>query len=96
MKYITITSKHHDGFAMFDSHLTDWTVVQRTPYGKDVSDACGGMSQAGHQAIFLPLTIGLAFAGLFSAWSTGHHTGRPEAGNWDAYLNFMDGQLKSC
>src|SRR5260370_18397864 len=27
MKYITITSKHHDGFAMFDSRLTDWTVV---------------------------------------------------------------------
>src|SRR6266567_1906408 len=37
MKYITITSKHHDGFAMFDSHLTDWNVVARTPYGKDVS-----------------------------------------------------------
>jgi alpha-L-fucosidase len=36
MKYITITSKHHDGFAIFDSHLTDWNVVARTPYGKDV------------------------------------------------------------
>ena len=36
MKYITITSKHHDGFAMFDSRLTDWNVVARTPYGKDV------------------------------------------------------------
>src|SRR5437762_3542853 len=36
MKYITITSKHHDGFAMFDSKLTDWNVVARTPYGKDV------------------------------------------------------------
>src|SRR5712664_2394162 len=31
MKYITITSKHHDGFAMFDSKLTDWNVVARTP-----------------------------------------------------------------
>src|SRR3981189_2229732 len=36
MKYITITSKHHDGFAMFDSRLSDWNVVARTPYGKDV------------------------------------------------------------
>ena len=36
MKYITITSKHHDGFAMFDSKLSDWNVVARTPYGKDV------------------------------------------------------------
>ena len=36
MKYITITSKHHDGFAMFDSKLTDWDIVDRTPYKKDV------------------------------------------------------------
>src|SRR5712691_12972683 len=27
MKYITITSKHHDGFAMFDSRLSDWNVA---------------------------------------------------------------------
>ena len=36
MKYITITTKHHDGFAMFDSKLTDWDIVDRTPYKKDV------------------------------------------------------------
>ena len=36
MKYITITSKHHDGFAMFDSKLTDWDIIDRTPYRKDV------------------------------------------------------------
>jgi len=35
MKYITITSRHHDGFAMFDSKVSDWNIVQRTPYGKD-------------------------------------------------------------
>jgi alpha-L-fucosidase len=33
MKYITITSKHHDGFAMFDSKVSDWDIVDRTPYG---------------------------------------------------------------
>src|SRR5450759_779382 len=27
MKYIVITSKHHDGFALFDSKVTDWDVV---------------------------------------------------------------------
>src|SRR5258708_35264468 len=37
MKYITITSKHHDGFAMFDSHLTDWNIVARTQYDKSVN-----------------------------------------------------------
>ena len=36
MRYITITSKHHDGFAMYDSALTDWDIVDRTPYGRDV------------------------------------------------------------
>src|SRR5260221_11382169 len=36
MKYITITSKHHDGFAMYDSKISDYNIVKRTPYGKDV------------------------------------------------------------
>jgi len=36
MKYIVITSKHHDGFALFDSKVTNWDVVDATPYGKDL------------------------------------------------------------
>jgi len=36
MRYIVITSKHHDGFALFDSKVTDWDVVDATPYGKDL------------------------------------------------------------
>ncbi|MCC6694022.1 MAG: alpha-L-fucosidase [Candidatus Hydrogenedentes bacterium] len=44
MKYIVITSKHHDGFALFDSKVTEWDVVDATPYGKDLlkplADAC--------------------------------------------------------
>ena len=44
MKYIVITSKHHDGFALFNSSVTDWDVIDATPYGKDLlkplSDAC--------------------------------------------------------
>ena len=36
MKYITITSKHHDGFAMWNSQVSDYNIVKRTPYGKDV------------------------------------------------------------
>ena len=35
MKYIVITSKHHDGFAMFDSKASDWNIVKATPYGRD-------------------------------------------------------------
>lgn len=44
MKYIVITSKHHDGFALFDSKVTEWDVVDATPYGKDLlkplAEAC--------------------------------------------------------
>ena len=35
MKYIVITSKHHDGFCLFDSKLTDYDVMG-TPYGRDL------------------------------------------------------------
>ena len=44
MKYIVITSKHHDGFALFDSKASDWDIVDATPYGKDLikplAEAC--------------------------------------------------------
>jgi len=43
MKYIVITTKHHDGFALFDSKDTRWDVMA-TPYGRDIigqlADAC--------------------------------------------------------
>ena len=35
MRYIVITSKHHDGFCMFDSKETDWDIVDRTPFKRD-------------------------------------------------------------
>jgi alpha-L-fucosidase len=44
MKYIVITSKHHDGFAMFDSKASTYDVVDATPFKRDilkeVADAC--------------------------------------------------------
>jgi len=36
MKYMVITAKHHDGFAMYDSKVSDYDIVDSTPYGKDV------------------------------------------------------------
>jgi alpha-L-fucosidase len=44
MKYIVITSKHHDGFAMFKSKVSPYNVVDATPFKRDVlkelADAC--------------------------------------------------------
>jgi alpha-L-fucosidase len=44
MKYLIITAKHHDGFALFNSKATDWDIVDATPYGKDLlkplAEAC--------------------------------------------------------
>jgi len=44
MKYVVITSKHHDGFALFDSAVSDFNVVDYTPFKRDIikelSEAC--------------------------------------------------------
>ena len=36
MQYIVLTAKHHEGFAMYDSKVSDFNVVKATPYGKDI------------------------------------------------------------
>jgi len=36
MKYIVITAKHHDGFALFKTGASKWDIVDATPYGKDL------------------------------------------------------------
>lgn len=44
MKYIVITAKHHDGFALFDSKASQWDIADATPYKKDLlkplAEAC--------------------------------------------------------
>jgi len=35
MKYIVITSKHHDGFAMFDTQASPWGITHASPFGRD-------------------------------------------------------------
>ena len=44
MKYLIITAKHHDGFSLFDSEVSDWDVVDATPHGRDLlkplAEAC--------------------------------------------------------
>jgi arylsulfatase A-like enzyme/alpha-L-fucosidase len=50
MKYLVVGSKHHEGFAMFDSEVSDFNVVDATPFGRDVikelEEACKKASLA--------------------------------------------------
>lgn len=36
MKYIVITSKHHDGFCLWDSKITDYDIIDATPFDRDI------------------------------------------------------------
>ena len=35
MRYVIITAKHHDGFAVYDSDVSDFSIVKMSPYGRD-------------------------------------------------------------
>jgi len=93
MKYIVITSKHHDGFCMFDSKQTDFDIMS-TPFHRDVmkelSEACRKEG------------IQLCFYHSIMDW---HHPDylprrdwekdRPAAGaNFSNYISYMKNELK--
>jgi alpha-L-fucosidase len=94
MKYITITSKHHDGFAMFGTKQSDWDIVDRTPYQRDVlkmlADAC---HKQGIKLFFYYSQLDWHNPDYFPLGRTGHTAGRPPGGDWEKYLQYMDGQL---
>jgi len=95
MKYITITSKHHDGFAMFDSKVSDWDIVNRSPYGKDVlkmlKEEC---DRQGIKLFFYHSQLDWHNPDYYPRGGTGQeYTGRPESGNWNKYIEYMNAQL---
>ncbi|MCL1894507.1 MAG: alpha-L-fucosidase, partial [Holophagaceae bacterium] len=91
-KYIVITTKHHEGFCLFDSKLTDWSIAS-TPFKRDVirelAEACKKYN------------IRLGFYHSIMDW---HHTDylprRPweyrtaEGAVFENYIAYMKGQLK--
>jgi alpha-L-fucosidase len=95
MKYIVITSKHHDGFAMWDSKVSDYNIVKKTPYGKDVlkmlADEC---RKEGIKLFFYHSQLDWHHPDYFPRGNTGGSwTGRPEKGDMNKYLDYMDAQL---
>jgi alpha-L-fucosidase len=95
MKYITITSKHHDGFAMFDSKVSDYNIVARTPYRKDVLAALAEeCRKQGLKLFFYYSQLDWHHADYFPRGRTGRDAGRPEQGEWPRYIDYMNGQLR--
>jgi alpha-L-fucosidase len=95
MKYITITSKHHDGFAMFDSKVSGYDIVERTPYKKDVlkmlADEC---HRQGIKLFFYYSQLDWHHPDYFPRGFTGREAGRPDKGDWPKYIDYMNAQLR--
>jgi len=95
MKYITVTTKHHDGFAMYDSKMSDYNIVKATPYGKDIfrmlEQEC---IKQGIKLFAYYSQLDWHHPDYFPRGWTGRKTGRPETGNWNNYLDFQDAQIK--
>jgi alpha-L-fucosidase len=92
MKYIVITSKHHDGFALFKSSVSKYNVVDATPYGKDI------IKQLAEACAKRGMRLGFYYSqsqdwyekdGMGNNWDYGRDTD-PATGkelkNYDAYL----------
>jgi alpha-L-fucosidase len=95
MRYITITAKHHDGFAMFDSDISDWDIADRTPYGKDVIGALAEECRRQGIKLFLYYSqLDWHHPDYFPRGQTGQSAGRPDGGVWYRYIDYMDAQLR--
>jgi alpha-L-fucosidase len=80
MKYVVFVAKHHEGFAMWDSKLSDYTITH-SPYGRDI---CKQLADAAHRE-------GLHLGWYYSTWDW-HH---PDYGtNPPKYNDYYHGQLR--
>lgn len=89
MRYIVITSKHHDGFALYPSDVTTWDVADATPYGRDL---LAPLVEAAHDA---GLKIGFYYSqaqdwnhpgGAKSRFEEGDGWDEAHKGDFDKYL----------
>ena len=94
MRYITITSRHHDGFSMFRTAATPYNIVDWTPFKRDplkeLADEC---QRQGLKLFFYYSQLDWHHPDYWPRGRTGLTTGRPESGDWNRYLDFMDRQL---
>ncbi len=94
-KYMVFTTKHHDGFCMFDSAYTDHKITN-TPYGKDI---VGELAAAAKHSN-MPLGFYYSPPDLYhpgfrdtSKCASVNWEGQPERPEWPLYLDYMQLQL---
>ena len=100
MKYIVITSKHHDGFSMFDSHVSNYDVVDATPYGKDPMRALA--DEAKKQGLKFCFYYSILDWHHPSAYvdapgkdpTSGNRLTKLKPGGKEEYVKYMKGQLR--
>lgn len=94
MRYIVVTSRHHDGFSMFATKQNRYNVVDATPYGKDVlrelADEC---HRQGIKLFVYYSQLDWHHPDYYPWGWTGRWEGRPTNGQWQRYLDFMNAQL---
>lgn len=100
MKYIVITSKHHDGFSMYDSHVSSYDIVDSTPYHKDPIKALA--SEAKKQGLKFCFYYSILDWHYPSAYvdergkdpTAGNTTTKLKPGGKEAYVAYMKAQLR--
>lgn len=93
-KYICITSRHHDGFSMFGSQVSDYNIVDATPFKRDILKELS--QECEKQGIKLHIYYSLIdwYRDDYQpVGRTGRGTGRPGEGKWEDYSQFMCDQL---
>ena len=93
-KYITFTSRHHDGFSMFKTAESKYNIVDGTPFGRDV---VGELADACHaQGVRLHLYYSILdwIREDYPLGRTGRNTGRTPRPNYDSYFQFMKNQVR--
>lgn len=95
MKYITITSRHHDGFSMFATKQNKYNIVDGTPYGKDplkqLADAC---RKEGIDLFFYYSLLDWWHPDYFTPdYNNNKWAGRAYTGKWENYRQYMKNQL---
>lgn len=94
MKYITLVTRHHDGFSMWDTKASDFNIMH-TPFHRDIVKEIAEQCHKQGLKIFFYYSLLDWRRDDYSYWTgrTGKGTGRTTHGNWSDYIAFMKAQL---